>query len=219
MILMKNITKTYDSQHFDFKALDDISIEIEQGEFLSIMGRSGCGKTTLLNILGGIDSASSGSYLFSEKNVLEMPRKELAKFRANNIGFIFQAFHLIDELNCIDNVSLTLGYVGVSRKERDKLAMTLLNQVGLSGKERSYPSHLSGGEQQRVAIARAIANNPKVILADEPTGNLDYNNGIEIMSLLKRLNEDGTTVVMVTHDAEFSKYAQRIVQMQDGRFV
>lgn len=219
MILMKNITKTYDSQHFDFKALDDISIEIERGEFLSIMGRSGCGKTTLLNILGGIDSASSGSYLFSEKNVLEMPRKELAKFRANNIGFIFQAFHLIDELNCIDNVSLTLGYVGVSRKERDKLAMTLLNQVGLSGKERSYPSHLSGGEQQRVAIARAIANNPKVILADEPTGNLDYNNGIEIMSLLKRLNEDGTTVVMVTHDAEFSKYAQRIVQMQDGRFV
>jgi putative ABC transport system ATP-binding protein len=219
MLKVEGLSKSYKTNAQDLCVLNNISFEVKEREFVAIMGRSGCGKTTLLNILGLIDDFDKGDYFFENKNMSKLSAKEQAKFRGKEIGFVFQSFYLLQELNCKDNISLAMGYTGVSKKERDKRANELLELVGLSEKAQSFPNKLSGGQQQRVAIARALSNSPGLILADEPTGNLDYKNGIEIMELLQQLNKDGTTIVMVTHDEEFSHFANRVLHMKDGVFV
>lgn len=216
MLEVRNLKKVYESKDVQTTAIKDISLSIQEGEFVMLLGRSGCGKTTLLNILGGIDSMTEGSYRFEGTEVSEKSNKELAVFRNKNIGFIFQAYHLVDELDALHNVEVPLGYGGMKKSERKKCAEEALRKVGLEDRMKHYPSQLSGGQQQRVAIARAIVNNPKVILADEPTGNLDEENSNSIMELLANLNQKGTTIVMVTHDLELVKYATRVVHIKDG---
>lgn len=219
MVKIENMIKTYESKGNCTEVLKRISLEVKEGDFLAIMGKSGCGKTTLLNIIGLIDTFNEGDYLLNGLDVKNFKASEMAKIRRDNIGYVYQAFNLIDELNCEDNVSLTLGYAGVKTAERKKRAHQLLESVGLKDKFKAYPSQLSGGQKQRVAIARAISNNPALILADEPTGNLDYNSGIEIMELLQELNTKGTTIIMVTHDEEFAGYATQRIDMKDGVFL
>ena len=219
MIEIKNLSKIYKNGKHKFYALNNISLNIKSGEFLMITGRSGCGKSSLLNIIGLIDDFDSGDYFLYGQNIKQLNKKQLAKTRLNQIGYIYQSFNLINELNCLDNIQLIQGYAGVSKLERQKNAKSLISRVGLSKKANSYPSELSGGEQQRIAIARAISNNPKIILADEPTGNLDYNTGIEIISLLKELNKQGITIIMVTHDRDLLSYSSRFLVMQDGIFI
>ena len=219
MIEIKNLSKIYKNGKQKFYALNNISLNIKSGEFLMITGRSGCGKSSLLNIIGLIDDFDSGDYFLYGQNIKQINKKQLAKTRLNQIGYIYQSFNLINELNCLDNIQLIQGYAGISKLERQKNAKSLISRVGLSKKANSYPSELSGGEQQRIAIARAISNNPKIILADEPTGNLDYNTGLEIMSLLKELNKQGITIIMVTHDRDLLSYSSRFLVMQDGIFI
>ena len=219
MIEIKNLSKIYKNGKQKFYALNNISLNIKSGEFLMITGRSGCGKSSLLNIIGLIDDFDSGDYFLYGQNIKQLNKKQLAKTRLNQIGYIYQSFNLINELNCLDNIQLIQGYAGISKLERQKNAKSLISRVGLSKKANSYPSELSGGEQQRIAIARAISNNPKIILADEPTGNLDYNTGLEIMSLLKELNKQGITIIMVTHDRDLLSYSSRFLVMQDGIFI
>ena len=219
MIEIKNLSKIYKNGKHKFYALNNISLNIKSGEFLMITGRSGCGKSSLLNIIGLIDDFDSGDYFLYGQNIKQLNKKQLAKTRLNQIGYIYQSFNLINELNCLDNIQLIQGYAGISKLERQKNAKSLISRVGLSKKANSYPSELSGGEQQRIAIARAISNNPKIILADEPTGNLDYNTGLEIMSLLKELNKQGITIIMVTHDRDLLSYSSRFLVMQDGIFI
>ncbi len=219
MIKIKNLSKIYKNGKYKFYALNNISLNIKCGEFLMITGRSGCGKSSLLNIIGLIDDFDSGDYFLYGQNIKQLNKKQLAKTRLNQIGYIYQSFNLINELNCLDNIQLIQGYAGISKLERQKNAKSLISRVGLSKKANSYPSELSGGEQQRIAIARAIPNNPKIILADEPTGNLDYNTGLEIMSLLKELNKQGITIIMVTHDRDLLSYSSRFLVMQDGIFI
>lgn len=219
MVKIDNMIKTYEGKGNHTEVLKNISLEVKQGEFLAIMGKSGCGKTTLLNIIGLIDSFNEGNYLLNGLNVKDFKASEMAKIRRDNIGYVYQAFNLINELNCEDNVSLTLGYAGIRSTERKARAHQLLESVGLKDKFKAYPSQLSGGQKQRVAIARAISNSPALILADEPTGNLDYNSGIEIMELLQKLNANGTTIIMVTHDEEFAGYATKRIDMKDGVFI
>lgn len=216
MIKISNLTKKYNA---DTIALNNVSLEIKEGEFVSITGKSGCGKSTLLNILGGMDVQTEGSYQFDGAAVSGLKGKALAKFRNTNIGFVFQSFYLMNDCNAIDNISLPLGYANISGKKRKETALRLLEDVGLSHKAKQRPSQMSGGEQQRIAIARAIANSPKVILADEPTGNLDEENGKKIMALLKKLNAEGLTVIMVTHDLDLAKQADRMICMSDGKIV
>lgn len=217
IIRLQNVNKAYPTKDGPFYAACDVSLEVASGEFLMIMGKSGCGKSTLLNILGFIDSFEEGSYFWEEEDVRKMGRNQLAKIRLSKVGYIYQAYNLIDELNCMENVELVMGYAGVKKSERRKRARKLLQQVGLIEKANLYPQELSGGQQQRIAIARAISNNPRVILADEPTGNLDYHTGIQVMNILKRLNHEGITIVMVTHDQELTNYASRIITMRDGK--
>ena len=219
MIEIKNLSKIYKNGKHKFYALNNISLNIKSGEFLMITGRSGCGKSSLLNIIGLIDDFDSGDYFLYGQNIKQINKKQLAKTRLNQIGYIYQSFNLIHELNSLDNIQLIQGYAGISKLERQKNAKSLISRVGLSKKANSYPSELSGGEQQRIAIARAISNNPKIILADEPTGNLDYNTGLEIMSLLKELNKQGITIIMVTHDRDLLSYSSRFLVMQDGIFI
>ena len=219
MIEIKNLSKIYKNGKHKFYAINNISLNIKSGEFLMITGRSGCGKSSLLNIIGLIDDFDSGDYFLYGQNIKQINKKQLAKTRLNQIGYIYQSFNLINELNCLDNIQLIQGYAGISKLERQKNAKSLISRVGLSKKANSYPSELSGGEQQRIAIARAISNNPKIILADEPTGNLDYNTGLEIMSLLKELNKQGITIIMVTHDRDLLSYSSRFLVMQDGIFI
>ena len=219
MISIKNLTKIYGKNENRFYAVNGVDLKINKGEFVAIVGRSGCGKSTLLNIIGGIDTFDDGEYRFGDADVKNMAHKELTMLRRDKIGYIYQSYNLIDELNCIDNIELTQGYAGVAPKDRHARAKELLKKVGLSEKIKSYPAQLSGGQQQRIAIARAIANHPEVVLADEPTGNLDYSTGIQVMELLKQLNSEGITIVMVTHDRELLSYASRVVQMLDGKFV
>ena len=219
MIEIKNLSKIYKNGKHKFYALNNISLNIKSGEFLMITGRSGCGKSSLLNIIGLIDDFDSGDYFLYGQNIKQLNKKQLAKTRLNQIGYIYQSFNLINELNCLDNIQLIQGYAGISKLERQKNAKSLISRVGLSKKANSYPSELSGGEQQRIAIARAISNNPKIILADEPTGNLDYNTGIEIISLLKELNKQGITIIMVTHDRDLLSYSSKFLVMQDGIFI
>ncbi len=216
MLDIKNLYKSYPSEGGALEVLNDFSFHVERGEFVAIMGRSGCGKTTLLNIMGLIDTFDSGTYTLDGQDVTNLSKSEQAKLRGWKIGFVFQSYNLLQELDCRDNVTVPMGYSGVPKKQRDARALELLEVIGLSEKARKYPSQLSGGQQQRIAIARALSNRPQLILADEPTGNLDYQNGVEIMELLGKLNADGTTVIMVTHDEEFSRYARRVVRMKDG---
>lgn len=216
---MKDIRKIYQSGKVETEALKGISLNVEEGEFVMLTGKSGCGKTTLLSILGGMEQASSGEYLFEGTEVSGMKADRMAAFRNKSLGFVFQAYHLIDGLRAIDNVELPLGYAGVKKSERKKRALEALRRVGLEERVRHYPSQLSGGQQQRVAIARAIVNHPRVLLADEPTGNLDAGNRLEIMKLLSELHESGMTIIMVTHDLDLLPYATKVCRMSDGRMV
>lgn len=219
MIELKQIVKHYGKGDNVTEALKGVSLQIEKGEFVAITGHSGCGKSTLLNILGGMDRQTEGEYLYDGTDVSRMSEKELAGFRNRHIGFVFQAFHLAGELTALENVALPLGYAGVGAKERKERAKVLLDRVGLSEKYKAHPAKLSGGEMQRVAIARAMANHPQVLLADEPTGNLDRENGEMVMKILRELNKEGMTVIMVTHDLELAAMADRCIRMADGDII
>ena len=219
MITLTNIKKVYRTDEIETVALDNINIDIKKNEFVSIMGPSGCGKSTLLNIIGLLDSPSEGLMTIGDTDVTKMSEKQLAKFRNEKLGFVFQSFHLINTLNVIDNVELPLLYRGVKAKERRERAEEILTKVGLVHRMRHFPSQLSGGQCQRVAIARAIVGNPEIILADEPTGNLDSKMGVEVMDLLHKLNSEGRTIVMVTHNDEQAKQTSRIIRLFDGQQV
>ncbi len=221
IITLKEINKVYRTNEIETLALENVNLEIQKGEFVSIMGPSGCGKSTLLNIIGLLDTPTSGTVDINGTTTGKMKDSQLAAFRNANLGFVFQSFHLIPSLNVMDNVELPLIYrSGVSESERKRLVREVLERVGLSHRLRHMPSQLSGGQCQRVAVARAIVGNPEIILADEPTGNLDSKMGAEVMDLLHRLNkEDGRTIVMVTHNEEQAKQTDRIIRFFDGRQV
>ena len=220
MIKLTGINKIYRTNEIETLALENVNLDVEKGEFVSIMGPSGCGKSTLLNIMGLLDAPSSGKIEINGTSVENMKDKELAAFRNKTRGFVFQSFHLINSLNVIDNVELPLLYRKMPAKERTRLAKEVLERVGLSHRMRHMPTQLSGGQCQRVAIARAIVGNPEIILADEPTGNLDSKMGAEVMELLHKLNkEDGRTIVMVTHNEEQAKQTSRTIRFFDGRQV
>ncbi|WP_300917204.1 ABC transporter ATP-binding protein [uncultured Muribaculum sp.] len=220
MIKLSGINKIYRTNEIETLALENVNIEVPKGEFLSIMGPSGCGKSTLLNIVGLLDSPTSGTVEIDGTQVKDMKDKQLAAFRNKELGFVFQSFHLINSLNVIDNVELPLLYRKMSARDRNRMAREVLERVGLSHRMRHMPTQLSGGQCQRVAIARAIVGNPEIILADEPTGNLDSKMGAEVMELLHKLNkEDKRTIVMVTHNEEQAKQTDRIIRFFDGRQV
>ena len=220
MIKLTGINKIYRTNEIETLALENVNLDVAKGEFVSIMGPSGCGKSTLLNIMGLLDAPSSGKSDITGTSVASMKDKELAAFRNKTLGFVFQSFHLINSLNVIDNVELPLLYRKMAAKERTRLAKEVLDRVGLSHRMRHRPTQLSGGQCQRVAIARAIVGNPEIILADEPTGNLDSKMGAEVMELLHKLNkEDGRTIVMVTHNEEQAKQTSRTIRFFDGRQV
>ena len=220
MIKTENLSMVFTTEEVQTKALNEVSIEIKQGEFVAIMGPSGCGKSTLLNILGTLDSPTSGKYFFNGKEVDKMGENQLTVFRKGNIGFVFQSFNLIDELTVFENVELPLTYLKVKASERKQMVNDILKRMNISHRSSHFPQQLSGGQQQRVAIARAIVGNPDIILADEPTGNLDSKMGAEVMDLLHKLNkEDGRTIVMVTHNEEQAKQTSRTVRFFDGRQV
>lgn len=220
MIKLTGINKIYRTNEIETLALENVNLDVEKGEFVSIMGPSGCGKSTLLNIMGLLDAPSSGKIEINGTSVENMKDKELAAFRNKTLGFVFQSFHLINSLNVIDNVELPLLYRKMPAKERTRLPKEVLERVGLSHRMRHMPTQLSGGQCQRVAIARAIVGNPEIILADEPTGNLDSKMGAEVMELLHKLNkEDGRTIVMVTHNEEQAKQTSRTIRFFDGRQV
>ncbi len=220
MIKLTGINKIYRTNGIETLALENVNLDVVKGEFVSIMGPSGCGKSTLLNIMGLLDAPSSGKIEINGTSVESMKDKELAAFRNKTLGFVFQSFHLINSLNVIDNVELPLLYRKMAAKERTRLAKEVLDRVGLSHRMRHMPTQLSGGQCQRVAIARAIVGNPEIILADEPTGNLDSKMGAEVMELLHKLNkEDGRTIVMVTHNEEQAKQTSRTIRFFDGRQV
>ena len=219
MIKLVGINKIYRTNEIETVALEDVNLTVNKGEFLSIMGPSGCGKSTLLNIMGLLDTPTGGSIEVAGTRIESMKDKELAAFRNKKLGFVFQSFHLINSLNVLDNVELPLLYRRMSSSERKRLAQDVLAKVGLSHRMRHFPSQLSGGQCQRVAVARAIIGNPEIILADEPTGNLDSKNGKEVMGLLSELNNEGTTIVMVTHSQHDAGYADRIINLFDGQVV
>lgn len=219
MIKVSNISKIFRTEEIETTALDSVSFEIKDGEFVAIMGPSGCGKSTLLNILGLLDNPTQGSYQFADTEVASLKEKERTRFRKGNIGFIFQSFNLIDELNVYDNIELPLRYLNVSASERKAKVTEMLKRMNISHRAKHFPRQLSGGQQQRVAIARACVASPKLILADEPTGNLDSKNGREVMQLLQELNNDGATIVMVTHSQKDAAVAQRTIDLFDGKIV
>ena len=219
MIKLVGINKIYRTNEIETVALEDVNLTVNKGEFLSIMGPSGCGKSTLLNIMGLLDTPTGGSIEVAGTRIESMKDKELAAFRNKKLGFVFQSFHLINSLNVLDNVELPLLYRRMSSSERKRLAQDVLAKVGLSHRMRHFPSQLSGGQCQRVAVARAIIGNPEIILADEPTGNLDSKNGAEVMQLLTELNREGTTIVMVTHSKHDASFAHRIINLFDGSIV
>lgn len=219
IIKLEGITKVYRTTEVETTALENVNLTVRKGEFLSIMGPSGCGKSTLLNLMGLLDLPDQGKILINEMETTQMKDGEMAEFRNKMLGFVFQSFHLINSLNVLDNVELPLLYRNSTAKSRREAAGKVLEKVGLSHRMRHLPTQLSGGQCQRVALARAIVGNPQIILADEPTGNLDSKMGSEIMELLFQLNEDGTTIVMVTHDEHIAESTQRIVRFFDGRRV
>ena len=219
MIKITELEKFYRTEEVETVALNKLSIEVKEGEFVAVMGPSGCGKSTLLNILGLLDDLDKGSYLFNGIEVASFNERKRADLRKNNIGFVFQSFNLIDELTVFENVELPLIYCNVKAGERKKRVEEVLDKMQIMHRRNHYPQQLSGGQQQRVAVARAVVNNPKLILADEPTGNLDSSNGNDVMQLLTDLNEKGTTVVMVTHSEHDARYSHRIIRMLDGQAV
>ena len=219
MIKVTNLSKVLRTEEIETTALNQVSFEINDGEFVAIMGPSGCGKSTLLNILGLLDNPTDGSYMLLGQEVAKLKEKDRTKFRKGNIGFVFQSFNLIDELNVFENVELPLRYLNISSSERKARVTEILKRMNISHRAQHFPQQLSGGQQQRVAIARAVVSNPKLILADEPTGNLDSKNGKEVMDLLTQLNEEGTTIVMVTHSQKDASVAQRVVNLFDGQIV
>jgi putative ABC transport system ATP-binding protein len=219
MIKITNMEKVYRTEEVETVALNKISIDVKQGEFVAIMGPSGCGKSTLLNILGLLDDPDAGSFVFNGIEVAKFNERKRADLRKHNIGFVFQSFNLIDELTVYENVELPLIYTQVPSAERKERVEKVLDQMQIMHRRNHFPQQLSGGQQQRVAVARAVVNNPKLILADEPTGNLDSNNGNEVMQLLTDLNEKGTTIVMVTHSEHDAKFSHRIIRMLDGQTV
>jgi len=219
MIEIKALSKTFKSAQVETLALSNINIRIEEGEFVAVMGPSGCGKSTLLNIMGLLDAPSSGAYYFKGEDISNLLEKEKGQVRKNNIGFVFQNFNLIDELTVFENVELPLKYLGFHKKERKEMVLKMLERMQLIHRKTYFPVELSGGQQQRVAIARAVISNPRLILADEPTGNLDSIQGNEVMEMLRELNEAGTTIVMVTHSQNDADYSGRIIRLFDGQIV
>ena len=219
MIKLDNITKIFSTEEVQTTSLNGVSLEVNDGEFVAIMGPSGCGKSTLLNIIGLIDTPTEGTYLLNGKDVSTLTENERTDIRKGVIGFVFQSFNLIDELNVNENVELPLLYMGVPAKERKERVLEVLRRMNMSQRGKHLPSQLSGGQQQRVAIARAVIGNPKIILADEPTGNLDSKNGLEVMELLSQLNAEGTTIIMVTHSQHDATYANRIINLYDGQVI
>ena len=219
MIKVTDLSKVFRTEEIETTALNGVSFEIKEGEFVAIMGPSGCGKSTLLNILGLLDNPSGGSYMLFGSEVGQLKEKERTKFRKGNIGFVFQSFNLIDELDVYENVELPLRYLNISSSERKQKVTEILKRMGISHRAKHFPQQLSGGQQQRVAIARAVVSSPKLILADEPTGNLDSKNGKEVMDLLAELNAEGTTIVMVTHSQKDAAVAQRVINLFDGQIV
>ena len=219
MIKTEKLSMLFTTEEVQTKALNEVTLHVEQGEFVAIMGPSGCGKSTLLNILGTLDSPTSGSYFFEGKQVDKMNENQLTALRKNNLGFIFQSFNLIDELTVYENVELPLVYMGIKAAERKEKVNKVLEKVNLLHRANHYPQQLSGGQQQRVAIARAVVTDCKLLLADEPTGNLDSVNGVEVMELLSELNRQGTTIIIVTHSQRDATYAHRIIRLLDGQIV
>ena len=218
-ITLTNIKKVFRTEEIDTWALREVSLEVKEGEFVAIMGPSGCGKTTLLNIMGLLDTPTEGTYMLNGKDVSQLPERERTNIRRGTIGFVFQSFNLIDDLDVYENVELPLLYMGVPAKERKKRVAEMLDRMAMSHRRKHFPCQLSGGQQQRVAVARAVVSNPKIILADEPTGNLDSKNSKEVMDLLLQLHEQGTTIVMVTHSQHNASYADRIINLFDGQIV
>jgi len=217
MIQLSEICKIHRSDEIETTALDHANLEVNPGEFVAIMGPSGCGKSTLLNVIGLLDSPTSGSYNLNDQEVAGLAEADRADVRKRNIGVIFQSFNLIDELRVFQNVELALLYQDVASGERKQRVLEVMEKVGIGHRQKHYPQQLSGGQQQRVAIARAIVGNPKILLADEPTGNLDSKNGDDVMALLKQLNAEGTTIIMVTHSEDYGRYGTRLVRMLDGK--
>lgn len=216
LVELRNLTKIYNSGENEVRALSNVSLSINEGEFVAIIGQSGSGKSTLMNMLGCLDMPDSGEYLLEGENVATIPEETLAHIRNRRIGFIFQGFNLISSLNALENVELPLMYRGIRAKERFELAFSALSRVGIANRVRHRPSELSGGQQQRVAIARAIAAKPPILLADEPTGNLDSASGSEVMSILQDLHKEGKTVILITHDGTIASMANRIIRIVDG---
>lgn len=219
MIKVENLTKVFRTEEVETLALNDISFEVGKGEFVAIMGPSGCGKSTLLNILGLLDNPTSGNYLLDGIEVGNLKEKERTRARKGKVGFVFQSFNLIEEMTVYENVELPLNYLKIRSSERKARVEEVLRRMNISHRANHFPNQLSGGQQQRVAIARAVIANPKLILADEPTGNLDSNNGTEVMKLLTELNREGSTIVMVTHSLHDASYAHRTINLFDGKIV
>ena len=219
MIKVQDLSKTFRTEEVETIALDKVSFEVKDGEFVAIMGPSGCGKSTLLHILGLLDNPTEGQYWLADKEVSQLKEKERTAIRKGQIGFVFQSFNLIDELNVEENIELPLTYLDMPKAERKQKVQEVMKRMAISHRAKHFPHQLSGGQQQRVAIARAVVFGPKLILADEPTGNLDSKNGAEVMRLLTELNQDGTTIVMVTHNPHDAEQAHRIINLFDGRIV
>lgn len=219
MISISNLNRVFRTQDIETTALNGINLNVQEGEFVAIMGPSGCGKSTLLSILGMLDSPTSGSFKFAGEEIADHSEKRLAELRKSAVGFVFQSFNLIDELTVYENVELPLQYLNISKAERKQRVESILKRVAIDHRSEHLPQQLSGGQQQRVAVARALVINPKLILADEPTGNLDSTNGDEVMTMLRELNQDGTTVVMVTHSEKEGRYADRLVRLLDGQVI
>ena len=219
MIKIENLSKSFRTEEVETLALRNVSLSVEKGEFVAIMGPSGCGKSTLLNILGLLDNPTEGTYLLDGTNVSDLKEKNRTGLRNGKIGFVFQNFNLIDELSIEDNVELPLKYLNISAAERKQKVAAALERMGISHRAKHYPQQLSGGQQQRAAIARAVVARPELILADEPTGNLDSQNGLEVMNLLTELNREGTTIVMVTHSRHDASYTHRVINLFDGKIV
>lgn len=219
MINITNLNRIFRTQDLETTALSNINLQVDEGEFVAIMGPSGCGKSTLLSILGMLDSPSSGEFKFAGQDIAKHSEKQLAELRKASVGFVFQSFNLIDELTVHENVELPLQYQNISKVEREKRVEEILKRVGIDHRSEHLPQQLSGGQQQRVAVARALVINPKLVLADEPTGNLDSKNGDEVMNMLRELNREGTTVVMVTHSEKEGNYAGRLVRLLDGQIM
>jgi len=219
MIKLINASRLFRTQDVETTALNKINLTVAKGDFLAIMGPSGCGKSTLLSMLGMLDSPNSGDYFFDEENIAKYGERKLSKLRSSSIGFVFQSFNLIDSLTVFENVELPLLYLKISKAERKKRVDEILKKIAIEHRADHLPQQLSGGQQQRVAVARALVIKPKIILADEPTGNLDSKNGEEVMGMLRSLNSDGTTVIMVTHSEHDAKYANRVIRLFDGQII